>query len=261
MFKSAKLLLVAFLLSLTVLPVQASNSFIDSTLLERGAISINSPVNSSKTLKVTIAKGSDKYTYDYVPNSRYPLQLGNGQYTVSLLEHVSGTSYKVLKRETIQVTITNQNDIYTHSIPNIQFSETSGSSKLAKELTKDAKTTEEKIAFIHDYIVKNIKYDFNRTNPSDYTPNLDSILTNKNGICYDYAAVFAGMLRSLNIPTKLMMGYKNDIKTYHAWNEVYISETKQWIIVDTTYDSVKLGYKEAYTLKKNSSDYKISKQY
>ena len=261
MFRSIKLLLVAFLLSLTILPVQASGSFIDTSSLELGAISINSPVSSSKSKKVTIAKGSDKYTYDYVPNSKYPLQLGNGQYTISLLEHVSGTSYKVLKRETLNVNIVNPNSVYTHSIQNIQFSETSNSTKLAKELTKNAKTTEEKIALIHDYIVKNVKYDFNKTNPSDYTPNLDSILTNKLGVCYDYAAVFAGMLRSLEIPTKLMMGYKNDIKTYHAWNEVYISETNQWVIIDTTYDSVKLGYKEAYTMKKNSADYKISKQY
>lgn len=261
MFRSIKLLLAAFLLSLTILPVQASGSFIDTSSLELGAISINSPVNSSKSKKVTIAKGSDKYTYDYAPNNKYPLQLGNGQYTISLLEHVSGTSYKVLKRETLTVNIINQNSVYTQSIQNIQFSETSNSTKLAKELTKNARTTEEKVVLIHDYIVKNVKYDFNKTNPSDYTPNLDSILTNKLGVCYDYAAVFAGMLRSLEIPTKLMMGYKNDIKTYHAWNEVYISETNQWVIIDTTYDSVKLGYKEAYTMKKNSTDYKISKQY
>ncbi len=43
------------------------------------------------------------------------------------------------------------------------------------------------------------------------------------------------MLRSIDIPTKLVMGYKNDIEKYHAWNEVYLDG--KWINLDTTYDS------------------------
>lgn len=42
------------------------------------------------------------------------------------------------------------------------------------------------------------------------------------------------MLRSLGIPTKLIKGYKNDLKEYHAWNEVLIDE--KWILIDATYD-------------------------
>ena len=43
------------------------------------------------------------------------------------------------------------------------------------------------------------------------------------------------MLRSLNIPTKLVTGFSDNIKGYHAWNEVLINDN--WIIIDTTYDS------------------------
>lgn len=69
------------------------------------------------------------------------------------------------------------------------------------------------------------------------------------------------MLRSVNVPVKLMTGYKNDVKAYHAWNQVYLSESNSWMIVDTTYDSLKKLYKNPYTMSKSAGDYKISKHY
>ena len=45
------------------------------------------------------------------------------------------------------------------------------------------------------------------------------------------------MLRSVGVPTKLVMGRKNDIKEYHAWNQVYLADNNEWINIDTTYDA------------------------
>ena len=57
---------------------------------------------------------------------------------------------------------------------------------------------------------------------SGYLPNVDQVLASKTGICFDYAAVMTAMLRSQDIPTKLVVGYTGDV--YHAWVDVYIKE-------------------------------------
>ena len=46
------------------------------------------------------------------------------------------------------------------------------------------------------------------------------------GICFDYAALMAGMLRSQGVPCKLVIGYAGDV--YHAWISVWSEETG-WI--------------------------------
>ena len=61
-----------------------------------------------------------------------------------------------------------------------------------------------------------------------YTPDIEAIMSSRKGICFDYAAVMASMLRSQGIPTKLVMGYVP--QGYHAWNEVYF-EGVGWVIV------------------------------
>jgi transglutaminase-like putative cysteine protease len=62
---------------------------------------------------------------------------------------------------------------------------------------------------------------------------LDDVLTRGKGICFDYAALMTGMLRSQGIPTKLVLGYAGEV--YHAWITVYSEETG-WIANIITFD-------------------------
>ena len=48
-----------------------------------------------------------------------------------------------------------------------------------------------------------------------YLPDVDDVLASQTGICFDYAAVMASMLRCERIPTRLEVGYMGDV--YHAW--------------------------------------------
>ena len=63
------------------------------------------------------------------------------------------------------------------------------------------------------------------------------------GICFDYAALMAAMLRSQRIPTKLQVGYAGE--AYHAWISCYVDEIgwvdnmisfdgKDWSLMDPT---------------------------
>ena len=61
---------------------------------------------------------------------------------------------------------------------------------------------------------------------SGYLPNVDLVLAQKKGICFDYAALMTAMLRSQDIPTKLVVGYTGN--RYHAWINVYL-EGQGWV--------------------------------
>ena len=75
---------------------------------------------------------------------------------------------------------------------------------------------------------KKYTYDYDKADSVEagYLPDVDETLQSGTGICFDYAALTAAMLRSQDIPCKLEIGYSGDIK--HAWIDVYI-QNKGWV--------------------------------
>jgi transglutaminase-like putative cysteine protease len=86
----------------------------------------------------------------------------------------------------------------------------------------------EKVEAVYSFVVGNISYDYEEaaTVQSGYLPDLDEVLRTRKGICFDYAALMTGMLRSQNIPCKLIVGYAGS--SYHAWISVW-SPDSGWI--------------------------------
>ena len=84
------------------------------------------------------------------------------------------------------------------------------------------------MAAVYDYVVENFTYDdeLAATVKSGYLPVLDQVLERKEGICFDYAAVMTAMLRSQQVPCKLVVGYAGEI--YHAWISVW-TEEEGWV--------------------------------
>lgn len=255
--------LVLALLLLIGVPAAQSAETLGKELLNNGVVSINyQPANNTPT-KVQISKGDVKYTYDLNKNNKFPLQLGSGEYTVSVLEKITGNRYKVVKREQINANILNKNDVYLNSIQLVNWDKDMEIIKKAKELTLHAKNDYEKVTAIHKYVINNISYDYKKASnvSANYIPSIEETIMTKKGICYDYSVLTAAMLRSVGVPTKLMMGYKNDIKAYHAWNQVYLQDSNQWINIDTTYDAAYKQGKASVTMVKQASEYSIVKQY
>ena len=209
-----------------------------------------------KKLKVIIQKGSQKYTYSLRNDGKtdyYPLQLGSGSYSVTALENVTGNQYSVLKSENIDVSVSDKNAVFLQSIQIIDYKSTDPPIKKAKNLGNNDK--------IYDYIVKNVKYDYDKaaTVKPGYYPTINDTFTTNKGICYDYASMDAAMLRSIGIPAKLVKGYAKGVDGYHAWNEVLLGGT--WYVIDTTYDSAKWGGKAKVSMKKKTSDYQKVYEY
>ena len=229
--------------------------------LENNLVKVESFVES-KGMRIMVEKGSEKYYYSLNKTDEViPLQLGKGTYTVKILKNTSGDKYKVIQKQDINITDGNSNSIYLASTQQVYWEDKDKVIELAQNLTKDKKTDREKIESVYKYIVNNIKYDYNKIKglTSDYVPEIDKTLVYKSGICYDYASLFAGMLRSQGIPSKLVKGYKNDLKEYHAWNEVFLDGN--WIIIDTTYDAALKKSNVKISMIKEETEYNKVREY
>ena len=101
---------------------------------------------------------------------------------------------------------------------------------------------------VYHYVTTHVTYDYAKAQSvkSGYLPNVDSTLATGTGICFDYAALMTAMLRSRDIPTKLVIGYTGDL--YHAWVSVYINgvgwvddviyfDGTKWSLMDPTFIS------------------------
>jgi transglutaminase-like putative cysteine protease len=116
--------------------------------------------------------------------------------------------------------------------------------ELAEQITTGADTNYDKARLVHNWIVENIWYDLD--DAAKY-PNIPketalSVLHNKRGVCQGFSNLTAAMLRSLNIPCKVVIGELSGSATSkvlwypHAWNEFYADG--RWINLDVTADTI-----------------------
>lgn len=202
-----------------------------------------------------------EYIYNLVSDVEYlPLQMGSGEYTVSLLGSNDGRRFKMITSKDFTVEL-EENAVFLSSSQTVNWSDDTDISVLAYALTKDLVSDEEKLNAIHEYIVENVRYDYSKAAslPKGYIPDPLATLNEGSGICYDFAALLASMMRSVDIPAKLVKGYSTYTPVYHAWNEILIEDT--WWIVDTSTDSIYVDYDAPYVINKSSDDYTNSKVY
>lgn len=232
---SMVLFLFVFLFSFSVGVFGESIYSIDT--LNNTSIKVSSLEISSK-IKVMIEKDGEKYYYNLNNTEEYmPLQLGKGTYTVKILENISGKKYRVVEKKDIKIKEEDTEKLYLGSNQPVYWTSQKDTIELGKNITKGLTSEQDKVNAVYNYIVKNIEYDHDKMDTIDdnYVPELDLVLSTGEGICYDYSSLFAGILRSQGIPTKLVKGYKSDLEAYHAWNEVFVDG--EWITIDTTYDA------------------------
>lgn len=238
----------------------------DTTGLNAGVVAIAYNSDSDKRLKVMVEKSGKSITYDLNNDGQtesFPLQMGDGQYRISVLENTSGTKYKYISTKEVNLDITDDKKIYLASVQNIRWNSDMETIKTASKLTKGLSTDTEKIKAIYNYVISNISYDYDKLAKLNktYVPDIDNTTASGKGICYDYSSVFAAMLRSQGIPAKLTKGYSPNVEGYHSWNEVYNSDTGEWMVIDTTYDSQMKAANKKYSMEKKQSQYSVSYVY
>lgn len=243
---------------------------IDDSQVALGKVGIYFNTGTSKKIKLMITKGNEKYSYNLQNLKQtvyFPLQMGNGQYSVKVYENTEGNRYRALAGKDINVSLTNPNSVYLQSVQEIDWDDQRKAIKVAQKLIEDRskelgrKLTEEEITrLLYEYIIERIVYDYNKVNEltATYLPNIDDTVTSQKGICYDYSSLFAAMLRNQGIPTKMAKGYSTFTDVYHAWNEIYVGG--KWLIVDSTTDAFLFQNKVQFQFEKQAQDYNKAKE-
>ncbi|MFC5468480.1 transglutaminase-like domain-containing protein [Cohnella suwonensis] len=264
-------LLLAIALAFSAAPAALAAESIDAAWLDasaanKGTVGITLGSDTDKLTKAKVSKDGRSYTYtvskaDAEHPVWLPLQMGNGTYTVTLLENVKGNQYKVLRTQKVDVKLDNATVPFLNAVQNVNWKNAEDAVGKATKLVKGAKTNEQKAKAIHAFLIGAIKYDneLAKSVTSEYIPDIDGTLASGKAICYGYASLYAAMLRSQGIPAKLVMGTTSYVKGYHAWNEVYLNG--KWVVVDATVDA---GLKKAgkpFSFAKSAKEYAAEKVY
>ncbi len=106
--------------------------------------------------------------------------------------------------------------------------------ELADEICAGCEIDEEKVRAFYDWIIANFEYDYD-CNPLFQYFNVRKTLQTKQGLCFDFAHLFAAFCRSQNIPCYAVDGIsRTNSADRHTWNRVYYDGT--WWNVDITSD-------------------------
>ena len=200
---------------------------IDASHLDDGYVMAKYTGSVSK-VKIQVQTPQDA-VYTYYLHSYYeafPLTEGDGTYKVTVYENVeAGTDLyaQVISKE-LQVRIANEFSPYLYPNQYVDFDADTQTIAKGAELAAGAGSDLEVVTNVYNYIIENITYDYDKANSvkSGYVPNVDEILHSGTGICFDYAAVMATMLRTQQIPTRLVVGYAGT--AYHAWISTHIDD-------------------------------------
>ena len=190
---------------------------------------------SETRLKVQVIKGEDTYTYDLAIDgtpSIFPLQCGDGTYTLRVMENVVDSKYVELYNTTCDVTLDDEFQPYIRPSDYVNYNEDSECVEKAAEIAGGSNGELDVVSAVYDYICSHVVYDTLKaqTVESGYLPEPDDTLDEGQGICFDYASLAAAMLRSQGIPVKVIFGYVSPDNVYHAWNMFYTEETG-WVSV------------------------------
>ena len=188
-------------------------------------------LSSASKIKLQISKDDKKYNYDLtsMEYTAFPLQMGNGIYTIKILSQIEGTKYAVVASTQKEVTIQDEFSVYLYPNQVVNYGPDSIVVNKSFELTKDDEDDLTRIYHLFEYTVDVLDYDYEKADYVSDTyvlPDLTQAIENGSGICFDYASLLAALCRIQGIPARVIVGW-TDIE-YHAWVEIYL-ENEGWI--------------------------------
>lgn len=119
---------------------------------------------------------------------------------------------------------------------------------LAKQLTKYCNSTFDKVLAIHDWIAKNISYDYDSLEDGSYKfipleRSAINTLVSRKGVCQGYTDLSIALLRAVGIPATAIIcfskidqnKYDPDTDSNHIFTVAYFENS--WHLFDMTWDS------------------------
>lgn len=196
----------------------------------------DTPLKRGERHIVQLRKGDDAYSFPLSGRTTtVPNPLGNGVLQVAVVTGKTG-AWRLTERATVTLhaksaTQALQQDVLTPGLAGNHVAyQRDHQFKGWQSWSHDRRVRE-----VHRYVTRTFRYDhaLRADTPDWYVPDYKRFMVTRKGICYDMASLTGSLLRSMGVPTRLVMG---DVRGfgYHAWNEVYVG--KRWRTVDTTAD-------------------------
>ena len=236
--------------SLVMPTVSADGAQIDVDHVSDGYIVVHC-VSDTK-LKFQVAKDEMVYNYDFASDGTptvFPVNMGNGAYTLRIMKNTSGNDYVELDRAEVDIALNSEYAPFLMPNQYCDYDESSACVAKARELTKGSENEADALSRVCNYIMENVSYDTAKAEKlstvNGYIPNPDETLATGQGVCFDYASLGAAMLRTLGFPTKIITGYVTPGDLYHAWIMVYIDgswKTGEFSVNPDTWSRVDLTF-------------------
>jgi hypothetical protein len=213
-----------------VLEKRTENAVIDYSNTKDGYVMVCYTGSTSQPLRAQVKGPTTTYTYHLTAGKWdvFPLSDGNGEYQITVYKNVKDNMYESVAAVTTSVTMTDEFAPYMRSNQYVNFEAAPNAVAKAAELVQGKATTLDKVEAVYDYVINTLTYDYDLAAnvKTGYLPDLDQVMAKKTGICFDYASLMTGMLRSQGIPCKLVVGYAGS--AYHAWISVW-TEENGWV--------------------------------
>ena len=222
----------------TVLQPEASGTMtersdvaeVDYSHTEDGYIMVRYFGETDSRLKVLLKGPSTTYQYN-LPQGQWtvlPLSDGNGSYQAGVYRNTGGTKYATVMTVRFEAALTDEFAPFLRPNQYVNYLNSPDTMEAASRLCAGLEQPLAKVEAVYDYVVANLTYDDEKAAAvkSGYLPVLDTVLAEKKGICFDYAALMTAMLRSQEVPCKLVVGYAGTV--YHAWISVW-AEENGWV--------------------------------
>lgn len=249
------------------------DAVIDASNASKGYVMVKYNGSADKIqVQVTNPDGSrSPYPFEKGDFHGVPLAGGSGSYTIAVYSHVSGDLYSVSLSKTIQVDLEDQFGPFLYPNQYVEYTNDSECTRYGRKLSDKSGDDIDYITRVFNYVTRTVTYDDKMAEniPVNYLPDPDRTMDKKTGICLDYASLMTAMLRSQGIPTKLEVGYSEDV--YHAWISVYLEDKgwvddviefdgHSWTLMDPTLASAN-DIKSSAKYMKNKDHYKLMYNY
>ena len=228
---------------------QNDQMMIDYSNASKGYVMVQYLEETESKLKAQVkCPGDITYTYTLTSGewAAFPLTEGDGEYKVTVFKNIMGTSYATVGSVTLAVTLEDAMLPFLTANQYVNYTEETKCVQEAAKLCEGIEGELEKVKVIYEWTLKKFSYNTikAKTVESGYVPDLDAVFKSRKAICFDYASTMVAMLRSLGVPTKLVIGYSGSV--YHAWINVYTEESgwitgaiyfngAEWSLMDPTF--------------------------
>lgn len=208
---------------------------LDCSHMDQGYVMVKA-AKSKKKMKVLVKHNKDQdLNYDIKSGGDYevfPLQMGNGKYTFTMIEQVSGQKYSQAGKVSITAKMPDENSCFLYPNQYVNYTASSPAVQKAVELCKDLADPMEKAKTICKYVTSHFNYDYMKASKvkggqvTSLLPDVDGCWASGSGVCQDLSAITCAMLRSQGVPAKLVIGFLKK-HTYHAWVSIIINGDEQ----------------------------------